>query len=260
MALVKINNHIEQAKRRLLEEYKYKPRIAGFIDAIVGALQEIENSADLLYRGRSIFTAIGAQLDGLGKIIGLDREDRSDEDYRDALFAQIQINVSGGEPESIYVAIKKMLNATSAQIIEIYPASYQLFVQTNDSVTNKLVSLVDSMTPAGVGSIITVGPEGTPFRFGGAVTQVTDYAINPSDDGLEINNSGDLLQVSFVDSIVPKNAGGFGGIVLNQAFLDTGNGDLYAINDSDLLELQVADANEDYTLIDQGGKMGGVII
>jgi len=260
MTLVKINNHIERAKQRLLEQYKYKTRIAGLIEAIAGELQEVENCAYDLYTKRSIFTAIGAQLDVIGVIVGLDRGDRNDEDYRDALFAQIQINISGGEAESIYAAIKKMTNATSAQIIEIYPASYQLFVQTKDVVTDKIVPLVNSMTAAGVGNIITVGPEDTPFRFGGAVTQIAEYAINPSGDKLEINNSGDFLEVTSVTSIVPKNAGGFGGIVLNQVFLDTGGGDLYAINDSDLLELQVADANEDYTLIDQGGKMGGVIV
>lgn len=259
MALVKINNHVEQAEDRLLQQYKESRVFNIFLDAIIAQVQVIEDQCDLLYRERSLLTAYGYQLDGIGKIVGLKRNGLDDEDYRDALIAQIEINVSGGEPESIINAIRKILRPKTIDYFDIYPAYYQLFVQT-DETANNLAPLVQSMTPAGVGkAIITLGTEGTPFKFGGLTTYSSNYAVDNNDNILQVNDDGDLLEVTTTTQAIPRNGAGFGGVILNKAYLDVGNGNLYATSSTDLLELKLSNANEDYTVTETGGRLGGMI-
>lgn len=269
MALIKINNHVGQAEDRLLQQYKESRVFNIFLNAIVAQVQVIEDQCDLLYRERSLLTAYGYQLDGIGKLIGLSRNGRDDEDYRDALISQIEINVSGGEPESIINAIRKILSPKSIDYFDIYPAYYQLFVQTDEN-ANNLASLVQSMTPAGVGkAIVTLGTDNDPFVLVEATTADANFVMqsgnyhNQEISQLEVESTiGDVYDlVVETDAITDDLSGqGLAELTLNTANLNIGNGDIYEVGNNDLLELSLENANEDYTISDFGGELAEVII
>ena len=84
-----------------------------------------------LYTERSLDTSIGAQLDGIGRIVGLDRDGLDDVDYRATLIIQIQINKAGGEPESIITAIRQLFKTEIIAFKEIYPANYEVYITSD---------------------------------------------------------------------------------------------------------------------------------
>lgn len=58
-------------KTRLAEQFKNKPKLGGFIEAFIDD-EQYEASNDLMTK-RSLFTAAGKQLDGIGEIVGVKR-------------------------------------------------------------------------------------------------------------------------------------------------------------------------------------------
>ena len=137
--------------------------------AIVTQIQAIQTQENLLISMRSLDTAQGVQLDGLGQIIGLLRiTGQSDESYREALQFQIFINQSNGTPEDVISILEFSTKATRVFYNEVYPAAYQL--ATNGLIfppnPSDLVGLMQSVSPAGVNFIgITAIYDTNPFSF-----------------------------------------------------------------------------------------------
>src|SRR5690606_15428098 len=82
---------VERAKAQLVEQFKNRPRIRAMIEAFVGQVADLEDALEELRTGRSLDQAQGAQLDGLGTIIGLPRGGMDDEQYRARLRVQIRV-------------------------------------------------------------------------------------------------------------------------------------------------------------------------
>lgn len=68
--------------RRLVEQFRGKPRIEALLKAIAAQVQHLEDVATDLRENRWLDSAEGAQLDGLGRILGLPRGAWDDEQYR----------------------------------------------------------------------------------------------------------------------------------------------------------------------------------
>ena len=113
--ITQITTHVADAKARLLEQYKSLPNINALVEIFSGRYQDLEDILSDFVSGRSLFTAIGTQLDNMGKIINLARvSGQSDADYRAALFVQISINTAQGDPRSVTVLVQ---NLTGANIV-----------------------------------------------------------------------------------------------------------------------------------------------
>jgi hypothetical protein len=115
MSLAQVTSHVAQAQARLLQQYADKPKFLALIAAIAGRYQVVENALWGLYVGRSLANAVGAQLDGIGRIIGLSRSEipsaADDENYRTWLKSWIAVNASSGTiPELI-----RLFTAVAAQ-------------------------------------------------------------------------------------------------------------------------------------------------
>lgn len=95
-----ITDHIAQAQNRLLTQYRDKPNFLKLIAVFAGRTQVVENAIWSVYTGRKLANAIGAQLDGIGRIVGLARSEipqaADDEVYRVWLKSWIAINFSSG--------------------------------------------------------------------------------------------------------------------------------------------------------------------
>ena len=126
MTLTHDISHATEARGRLLEQYKGNVGILALIDVFLGRTQLLEDSGWTLQTLRTLAASIGAQLDGLGEIVGLIRNGRGDDTYRIWLGAQILANSSMGDPARLIniavltsgVAIKLVEESAKTAVIE----------------------------------------------------------------------------------------------------------------------------------------------
>jgi len=98
---------------RLLWQYRGdQPRLQAFLDAHLDDVQSLEDVGMDVLVGRWPLTAIGAQLDVLGKIVGQGRGSFGDDQYRLFILARILVNKSNGRTEEL-MNILSVLGAES---------------------------------------------------------------------------------------------------------------------------------------------------
>lgn len=101
MAATKKTTRVQEARDNLLEQFKGKQTLQDILDAFTGQVQEVEDMLFELVDERFLDSAVGEQLDGLGRIIGLLRGGLDDDAYRTRLRAEIRILISSGTTEDI---------------------------------------------------------------------------------------------------------------------------------------------------------------
>lgn len=111
----------------LIQQYKEKPKFKAILEAIGNQCNNIETAIFELINEYTIENGSGVQLDIIGKIIGLNRDGRSDIAYKTLLKIKAEVNFSSGTPEAIIKTAQKLYNATDVQIDFIYPAKVQLW-------------------------------------------------------------------------------------------------------------------------------------
>ena len=119
--LVYISDHTDAAYARLAAEFKGddKPLIQGLLYSFVLQHQGMEDALKQMLEDRTIDTAVGMQLDGIGFIVGEDRQGRTDDVYRIALKARIGRNTSEGTPEDILNVFNLLSGSTKTMLIEL---------------------------------------------------------------------------------------------------------------------------------------------
>jgi hypothetical protein len=150
---VKITDHIEAAKGRLLQQYKHSPRLSSLIEILFGRqTQDIEDAAWQLYDRLDIDTCEGVQLDRIGTIVGLSRSGWSDDLYRILLKAKIGKNVSHGTLEDVISVWRLLAQANKVQVIENYPAQVDLYSDTpiDGEISSFVRNLMQDVVAAGV--------------------------------------------------------------------------------------------------------------
>jgi hypothetical protein len=172
MTLAKKSNHRDEALRQLAQQFQGKPRLQALLEAFLTQVQALEDALFSVLEETPISTAVGAQLDGLGSIVGEAREGRADPDYRIAILARIRINLSSGTPEDIIALIRAVLGPVTVKLTEYFPADFiaEVLGPIDPLAVNpaQVGAFVRSGRPAGVGSgvVFHVTPE---FRFDSTV-------------------------------------------------------------------------------------------
>lgn len=145
-------DHTSLALSRLASQFDNSPKLRALLAAIVGPLHTIESDADDLREKRWIDTAQGAQLDGLGAIVGEPREGRSDEDYREAIRFRVFINVSKGTPPDVIRALGYITKSDDVQYMESWPATVMLYCDGHHA--GKLIpGVMQDLLPASVSDV-----------------------------------------------------------------------------------------------------------
>jgi hypothetical protein len=109
-------DHVAEALARLPMQFRGKPRIEAFVRATTSSLQALEDASVQLLTAWVLDTAIGAQLDQLGVIVGQPRDGLSDADYRRILRARIAANRSDGIVEDLIQVARMVVYDDAAQI------------------------------------------------------------------------------------------------------------------------------------------------
>ena len=202
---------------RLTGQFENSPKLRAIVAAIVSQLTTLENVADSLMSDRWIDTAIGAQLDGCGYIVGEQRSGRNDNEYRKAIKFRVFVNVSKGTPNNLVDGLKFLTDPTDSQYQEAYPATALLF--TNGYFVDYTIqNAMQDISPAGISTVpVAVSFADRPFRF----------SKSPPPGELFVNNAASYLTANGSDIQVSQGAlltgaATLGGVV--PAELDVGIG------------------------------------
>ena len=153
------------ALARLASQFAESPKLRALLAQLVGPLEVVEGEADNLRDKRWIDTAVGAQLDGLGTIVGEGREGRNDDDYREALRFRVFINVSKGTPPDVIHALDYITKADDVQYMESWPATVFLY-SDGYSVNSKLAVIMQDLLPVSISrASVAVSYGDSPLRL-----------------------------------------------------------------------------------------------
>lgn len=168
MTIEQKTDHVIEAQDNLVQQFKGKPVFNALLNVYVVQIQELENVLYTMISCQCLDDAIGVQLDGLGSIVNEDRQGRDDDDYRIAIRARIQLNLSEGTPEDCIDLVKAISNGSDVELREYYPAAFTveildpIDVDVLDPV--KASGFLQKCKPAGVKAQLKYHSEGA-FKF-----------------------------------------------------------------------------------------------
>ena len=148
MSFVTRDDHAETARDFVIQFFQNKPAIEAFINAYAAQTQELEYVLSDLCTKRTVFVAVGAQLDVVGKLVGEARNGASDDIYRLRILARIIANSSSGTNDDLVQALKLLLEVdqgtadTSFQVYTPLGSVAQVFVII-DAVLNSTDAVCD---------------------------------------------------------------------------------------------------------------------
>lgn len=90
-------------------------------------IQDLEQAFFQLINERTVDAAVGAQLDGVGSIVGEQRFGRNDPDYRVAIKGRIRLNKSNGTIEDIIAVLRSQIAKTVRITEDSFPAHFEAF-------------------------------------------------------------------------------------------------------------------------------------
>lgn len=209
-----IPTHIQDARNRLLQQYRNLPNIQAVLDALVGPIQTLENAFNDLNTLRGILGGSGVQLDRLGAIVGIPRGILSDDVYRTRIKIKVIQNLSQGEPDRLIQVYGFLLGAQKVIFQDHFPGGVGILADGIIPVGQEtlIYENLQNIAAAGVRvDYIGTFPAQTPFAFAGGITQSGGFGDlnNPSVGG----GFGTIrlpLGIKFVFAGGPPGNGGFG--------------------------------------------------
>lgn len=158
---------VADAQARLIDFFN-KPRWRAFLAVLIGEVQELEDANWLTHTSFDFETAVGDQLDIIGKLIGERRNDRTDANYRVAIAVRVLVNSSDGKLEQLISIISTADSTLTSEAREVYPAGIMFrWLGTFPTLTAPdLVRLLKQAKAGGVKLQAVVRNPTTGFRWG----------------------------------------------------------------------------------------------
>lgn len=243
------------------EQFKYAPNVQALATALLSSMEDVLAEQNQLFNNRSLQTAVGAQLDGLGDILGLTRQGLDDDQYRALLLFQVFVNTSKGTPEDLINAVRFLSQGTHLHYYQFCDAGFLIFTNGPNLLTTGgappeinlslseggfldldsggLLDIVPSTNIGGINIpiISTINPVGVDYisiSFSLGRTPIfgfgyeTESCLLLTDDGgnFEINEAGSLsymeLTISDPRPGGPDGWAGFSEVSYLQLETDTG--------------------------------------
>lgn len=155
MALAEKVDYSESGLNNLLPQFDSATRLRALVTSFLDEMAPTQDTAFQVRDETGLFTAIGVQLDIIGKLIGVLRGGLSDDAYREAIRGRIALNRANGSPASLINLVRLVTGSEDIAYAEYYPAEAHISVQGGDILPDNFLDLV---TPAGVGSYYSVAP------------------------------------------------------------------------------------------------------
>lgn len=161
MSYQKIEDLTEVAVREYTpSQFREKVVYTELLSAITLELQKVEDTLWSMYKERSLNTAIGVQLDHIGELLQVIRQQgESDSDYRIRIYAQIFIRRADTTADTIMSAIEAVYGVNDSNLWEHYSGHMTggivISVVSGKTITNATKILKDiSATTIGSVSIL----------------------------------------------------------------------------------------------------------
>ncbi|MBA3841166.1 MAG: hypothetical protein H0X39_00845 [Actinobacteria bacterium] len=146
-----------------------KPFIAATLTAYVTPIQALESALWQLLMQRQVGTAVGVQLDALGKLVNQPRDGTTDADYSRYIRARISTNNSKGRYEDLLTIARLVLTDTTLQIRISQEGAATIRMRIvgviTDSTAAILVSFVAAAAAAGVRLVVQWSSVATAAAF-----------------------------------------------------------------------------------------------
>jgi hypothetical protein len=185
----KITNKIELAKKRLMSQYKDSSVINMILEVIMEQEQALEDAIYDVSTLCHLDTAFGIQLDRIGTIPGIKRYGLNDEDYRKRIYAQIVLNCSNGEAETLITALKLIMNATNIEYTE-YKHEIIITFRSDES-DPFLHSQMQKLCLAGIKKIFLYQDfSDTKFTFAERYLEDFNLVVGPNKDKIIVDSQG----------------------------------------------------------------------
>lgn len=123
--VVQITDYAARIRALVLSQYSRAPRLHGLIAAGSNQATEIEAEFLAIRDGYKLSTAVGAQLDVLGRVYRVNRAGMADEPFRNAIRMKAAMSISGTVDE-ILAYLKDFVPGapTDLEFIPEYPAKF----------------------------------------------------------------------------------------------------------------------------------------
>lgn len=150
--------HVAEAISHLIEFFRNGPRNQALLTAIMDQVQEVEDANWAHKNAFDVDTAVGDQLDLLGKRVGERRDDRTDAAYRTAVRTRILVNRSNGRLEELIAIAIGISPGATVYVQELYPSTISMELDTFGSATlQQAYRLLKKAKTAGVRLLLVGG-------------------------------------------------------------------------------------------------------
>jgi hypothetical protein len=147
---VPINQDIVQrGLDRLLYQFKDSKNYQDLVAIYLQLQEEIETIAFEVLGQKDINLATGLSLDFIGRIVGISRNNLSDDSYRQQIIIKIFINNSKGTISDVQNIVKLLTQSNEVRVFEVFPAAISLYI-SGEKLTEEQRQIVQLIVAAGV--------------------------------------------------------------------------------------------------------------
>lgn len=215
-------DHVAEALDRLPQQHRDDPNLRALLTALVRPCQTLETALQDMLVGRAVDTAVGAQLDIIGKLVRQSRNGQDDDEYRRFIRARIKTNRSRGVVSDLITIARLILNEPAVHVYVERQAVAGVVLRVDDlavdeEMADDLITFLRVAVSAGVRLILESSPvgsagtftldDGPGFDSGYAGIVLGEHA--PNMEGLVVRSKvlgadGNLQTITFVgDGTVP---------------------------------------------------------
>ena len=172
-------DHVTEALDRLPDQVRNDPNVIALLTALVRPFQTLETAQQQLLLERSVDTAIGTQLDTIGRLVGQAREGLDDDTYRRYIRARIRTSRSRGIVEDLITIARLVVDDVVASVVVDQQGIATVVLRIEDvtvseTVAEAAITFLRVAVSAGV-RLIFEHSEGTP-----AATFALDADVAPT--------------------------------------------------------------------------------
>jgi hypothetical protein len=184
--------HVAEGISHLIDFFRSGPRNQAELAAYLDQAQEIEDMLWVLKSAFDVDTAVGVQLNYIGKKVGEPRLGRDDEQYRSAIRVRVMVNNSDGRAEQMIEIANAMFPeetyTMSVNLDEAYPRTITVYLEGDPGAVTltSVARLLRLAKPAGSQLGVVLGlddSDGSAARWASAdeVDLVTGWGLDTDD-------------------------------------------------------------------------------
>lgn len=179
MLAQRITTHIRDALARFLQEYKAIPQqftlpllsqptpidvsiLGAVVASLTDQIQLLENAIFALDESRQLFNgttfpAMGAQLDGIGTLVGISRNGLSDAEYLIFILGQIAANTSDTTIDTMTTIASLLFQVTTLLAFDMPPSEFNFQIPDDSPLQESLYLVVANILHNAMGAGIGLG-------------------------------------------------------------------------------------------------------